>query len=306
VSDDESVWQAAAMVARRNPMIGVLHADEPSYYELARRYRSCLHLLVAVSNRIAATARPIVSMNDVRVITIPCGIPISETTASAVARSDAIRLVWVGRMEERQKRVTDLPRIVAALRAAGLAVRLDVVGDGPDRKMFDNEVRSQRIDDIVRMHGWCDQAHVRTLLANSDILLLTSNFEGMPLAMMEALSEGCGVVSTLTSGVEDFSRLDTAVGCLWTYPVGDISAAVDRVTSATQVAASERRTRARQLAVSEFSIDRCIDRYRDVVDQLPAVRSHEPWLGTWRLLASSVASYPLARWRAARLRLGRG
>jgi glycosyltransferase involved in cell wall biosynthesis len=225
---------------------------------------------------------------------------------TVVARGEVIRLVWVGRMEERQKRVTDLPRIVAALRATGLAVRLDVVGDGPDRNLLENEVRSHSLDDIVRMHGWCDRAHVRTLLANSDFFLLTSNFEGMPLAIMEALSEGCSVVATITSGIEDLSRLDMAVGCLWTYPVGDVSAAVDRVRSAAQVAASERRARARQLALSEFSIDRCVDRYRDLVERFPGAQPRKPRLGTWRILASTIVSYPLARWRATRLRLGSG
>src|SRR5690606_26744264 len=73
VSDDPDVWAAAARVSGTYPMIGVLHADEPKYYALARTYRSHLASCVAVSQRIANRAS---GETGLTVDTIPCGVPI--------------------------------------------------------------------------------------------------------------------------------------------------------------------------------------------------------------------------------------
>jgi glycosyltransferase involved in cell wall biosynthesis len=59
------------------------------------------------------------------------------------------------------------------------------------------------LDGHVRLLGWQSAEEIWTLLRESDVLLLPSNFEGMPVVVMEALSAGCAVVASRVSGIED-------------------------------------------------------------------------------------------------------
>src|SRR6185312_14251161 len=95
-------------------------------------------------------------------------------------------------------------------------VTLDIVGDGPDKIALEQALLRLGQGDAIRLHGWHDRAYVQHVLHASDVLLLPSNFEGMPVVAMEALSQGCAVVASRTSGIEDWADCPAAKGCLWT------------------------------------------------------------------------------------------
>jgi glycosyltransferase involved in cell wall biosynthesis len=270
LSDDPNVWRGAALVADRNPMIGVLHADDEAYYALAKRYRDVVAAFVCVSSRIERATRSRLGGTAAPIMTtIPCGIPLPDSVPSR--RGDGgVRITWAGRMDAEQKRVGDLVPIIAGARAAGLAATLDIVGDGPERPAVETAAAEAGVDSQITFHGWQPVATVIDILRQSDVLLLTSNYEGMPIAVMEALASGCAVVSTLVSGVEDYEGTPLASNALWTFPVGDIDAAVDRLRDATRVPRATRERAARQLAEAEFAIETCMARYEALLGSVCA------------------------------------
>lgn len=298
VSDDPAAWRAAAAVAGRYPLLGVLHSDEQHYYRLAQRFGNEAAALVSVSARIDARARVAMSQSEAVRVVIPCGTPLGAHKHNGGLAQEFFRLLWVGRFDERQKRVSDLPAIVAHAERLGVACRLSVAGAGEDEAILRDAILRLNMGERVELLGWRSATELHQLRCESDILLLPSNFEGMPLAVMEALAAGCGVVASRVSGIEDYIDHPDAEWCYWTHDVGDVQAAAELVIKAARVPANERIRHARAMAHDLFSIEKCAERYREVVERLPEFRNRRLELPK---AMSGLLSMPLAASRFSRL-----
>jgi glycosyltransferase involved in cell wall biosynthesis len=252
----------------------VLHSDDGVYYQNVARHGSQASLIVSVSNRIRKTLAFRQDAPSVPGKVIPCGICLGETpTARAV--DEKIELIWVGRYEERQKRVGDLPKILSGARASGGDFRLRIVGAAGTPAQVE-PFAAVGVESAVRFLPWLDREGVQSALRKSDVLLLPSNFEGWPRVVMEALACGCGVVASRVSGVEDFENDSRAAGCLWLHSVGNVSQAVERVLEAASVDPSIRVSRARALAEAELSIEECVKEYAQAASQLRVSAARAP------------------------------
>jgi glycosyltransferase involved in cell wall biosynthesis len=99
----------------------------------------------------------------------------------------------VGRLEA-QKASDVALEIIAGLISKGLPVRYIWIGDGPMRIAFQQQAQSLGIASYVNLEGWRDD--VASCLQGMDIFLMPSRFEGMALALLEAMGAGlCCCVS---------------------------------------------------------------------------------------------------------------
>ncbi|MDA2915340.1 glycosyltransferase [Nitrospinae bacterium AH_259_B05_G02_I21] len=79
-----------------------------------------------------------------------------------------------------------------------------VVGDGELRPALEQRVKEMGLDGHVRFLGW--RRDLETIYADLDCLVLTSENEGTPVSVIEALSAGVPVVATAVGGVPDLFR----------------------------------------------------------------------------------------------------
>jgi glycosyltransferase involved in cell wall biosynthesis len=303
LADDYAVWAGAARYKTEYPMVGVLHADEEYYYDIASTFRQQVALFVCVSGRVSRKAQE--RMPDVaadRIFTIPCGInlpvPHFNTRDTGV-----LRLIYVGRVSYYQKRVGDLVKIGKTLNEQEVKFHLNIIGDGVEAKgELQKEVALANLEDNVSFLGWMSQRQVAAHMASSDILILTSDFEGMPIAMMEGLAMGCGFVGTRVSGIEDIEHHKNGENCVGIYEVGDIEAAVKQIMTIGAIPKDQRMVAARQLAEEEFTMQLCIKRYFSAIDQLPAVKTKKN--PVYKMPLSSILhSRLLALGRSLKMRL---
>ena len=111
------------------------------------------------------------------------GNPLTLAPAVPAPKEDV--LLYVGRLEETQKRVS---RVLGAWRLLAPRFpgwRLEIVGDGPDRAALEAQAA-----DLPRVafHGFRAPA---PFYAKAKLLLLTSDFEGFPLVLAEAMAARC-------------------------------------------------------------------------------------------------------------------
>ncbi|WP_313803962.1 glycosyltransferase [Sphingobium sp.] len=123
--------------------------------------------------------------------------------------------VAIGRLA-RQK---NYPLMLEAFaEAAGPADRLLVFGDGPERRALQRRVQRLGIGDRVRFMGHVPDPALE--IGRADAFLLSSDYEGMPAAVLEALAVGLPVIATRCSAAMGGLLADGALGRL--VPVGDL------------------------------------------------------------------------------------
>ena len=88
-----------------------------------------------------------------------------------------------------RKRVDHALAAIAAARAAGAPVSVDIVGAGGDRARLEARARRLGLEDVVRFTGHDPQAAAR--YRSASWTLLTSTAEGAPLVLLEAMAGGC-------------------------------------------------------------------------------------------------------------------
>jgi glycosyltransferase involved in cell wall biosynthesis len=98
----------------------------------------------------------------------------------------------------------DYPNLLEAARLVGArtpSVRFVAVGQGPHEKEIHELRHRLRLDDRVLLTGYREDAV--GVLAGADIFVLASRWEGLPVALMEAMALGLPVVATAVGGVPE-------------------------------------------------------------------------------------------------------
>ena len=119
---------------------------------------------------------------------------------SSLALQNPIRLVMLGRLSVQKNPLLAI-RALALIK--NLPWRLEVIGEGPLGESMRECVAECGLDDRVVFSGWLAADQVSVRLAASDILLMTSTSEGLPMAGIEALRYGLAIVGSRIGGLRD-------------------------------------------------------------------------------------------------------
>jgi len=121
---------------------------------------------------------------------------------------DGIRVVSAMRLAAR-KRPVPLLRTMARVRALvppETAIRLDILGEGPDLVRLERFVAAHDMSGWVHLPGRVTRDELRERYAGADIYVAPAPLESFGIAALEARTVGLPVVGRLGSGVEEFVR----------------------------------------------------------------------------------------------------
>ena len=135
------------------------------------------------------------------------------------------RFVAIARLN-RQK---NLPLMVEAFaRIARPGDRLTIAGEGPERAAITRRMALHGLGESVTLAGHV--ADVRPLLDAAHVLVISSDYEGVPAAVIEALAAGRPVAATDCCASMGWLLHDSSYGAL--APVGDAGALADAMVTA--------------------------------------------------------------------------
>ena len=136
----------------------------------------------------------------------PLGIDITGWQPAAFREHPApFHLISVGRLAE-VKGYPVLLDAVGLLIKEGRDLRLTLVGDGPERDQLKEQARRLGIADKVVFAGWKTQDELRLLYQNSEVCVLSSFAEGIPVVLMEAMASGIPCVAPRITGIPELIR----------------------------------------------------------------------------------------------------
>ncbi|TPV23303.1 glycosyltransferase [Pantoea anthophila] len=119
-----------------------------------------------------------------------------KRTEVVIGRPQGLKFLYIGRIHfQRQKQLKDL---FDALQQVSVPWTLEMVGDGEDLAQCQHYAAQLGIADRITWHGWQENAweYVLHHIRQVSCLLMTSNFEGFPLILLEAMSRGVYCVSS--------------------------------------------------------------------------------------------------------------
>ncbi|MEC8989305.1 MAG: glycosyltransferase family 4 protein, partial [Verrucomicrobiota bacterium] len=194
---------ANLMPAKRR--VGLLHSDWPGLQTHLETQLGLLDGVLCVSNalvEIVSGCLPDLAKAN-RVELIP--YPVDGSTAMPERPPLAKRTVvigWIGRMQSEQKRVERLPGLAKALESAGIDFRLELLGDGPRRAWLERQLPSGR----TVFHGRKSGDDYSAVLSGWDFITSVSDYEGLPISMLEAFSAGVlPLCPAIGSGGDEYS-----------------------------------------------------------------------------------------------------
>ncbi|MEM9134437.1 MAG: glycosyltransferase [Actinomycetota bacterium] len=117
-------------------------------------------------------------------------------------QGEGTRLLFVARLAE-LKGLSVLFEALQQVVERYPATQLTVVGDGPERARFEALTAELGLEKSVTFAGYRSQAEVAAHLAETDVFVLPSYAEGVPVTLMEALGSGVPVVATQVGGVSE-------------------------------------------------------------------------------------------------------
>lgn len=268
-----TAWVSSLSEADRSRVrvLGIVHSDMETQYAGAERHAGFAAEWVGVSARCAAELRKRLGIDRVHELHYPMDLPPVRLSRQS---GRPLRLLYAGRLEEPQKRVSRLSEVFGALADRGVLFSAVVAGDGPSRRELEVGVRSGSAGGNVSFVGSLAHAELQAQFNQSDILLLTSAFEGLPLVLLEAMAAGmCPVVMETASGLTDLID-DGMNGCV--VPQGDTVAMVSAIEGLDRDRAKMQRlgSAARSRIADSFSPDRHFESLGKIIEkcftQLPA------------------------------------
>lgn len=207
----------------------------------------------------------------VREYLVPNGIPApepepptrrGEVRAELGVADDDVVVLMVARLSTQKAHEVMLE---ALARAAHPRLRLVVVGDGARRAELEKIVADRGLDQAVTFLGL--RRDVPRLLAGADLFALSSVHEGVPISVIEAMTQGLPVVATDVGALRDLVT-DGVDGFL--VESGDAAALAERLTRLADDPALRDGLgrRARERARAEFTIDNTAAAFTAMVESV--------------------------------------
>lgn len=242
-------WPARAAYGlwlRHHPkVIDVVVGMAPPMREEIRRY------LDIVSERIAIILDPALNRDEM-----------SALSVSVVRDWAGRRFVAVGRLTS-QKNFALLLRAFAAM--ADADDKLLILGEGPQRKKLERLATRLGIAERMEMPG-----HLRSVaevLTTADVFVTSSNYEGLPSVIVEALAAGLAIVATDCSACMDYLLGYGRFGRL--VPIRDAKALALAMDDAPR--RDRLPTVAMRKAAAQFTIERSAGIYLEVLEATAAM-----------------------------------
>ncbi|MBI5154594.1 glycosyltransferase family 4 protein [Candidatus Poribacteria bacterium] len=188
------------------PAISILHSDDPFHHGLIECFTGrdepwSVSAVVAVSQALEQLVheRPHESVLCRR---IPYPVPVPKTRASW--RGHPFRMIYTGRYIQEQKRIREVTQALVNTARQVEGVEGVLHGGGVEGAIVEEVLRSAGPDCHVRDGGRLNPEGVIEALLDAQALMLLSDYEGLPISLMEAMA--CGVVpicSQIQSGIPE-------------------------------------------------------------------------------------------------------
>ncbi len=256
---------------RGTKVLQIIHSDHQSWYEKLRHVNGLADAFIFVSGFLKEQLLPQALCPGYY---IPNFVHINPAAARLRSYRGKLNVLYTGRLVQEAKQVLDLPEILRGIPN----LEFHFAGRGEEADLLVSGLRAAGVEHIY--HGLLGRPEVESLYALSDVFILPSDYEGLPLSLLEAMSFGCvPVVSRVRSGVTDV--VDDSDG--YVVDVRDIEGfrAILSELVVDRQALHQKSETCRERIVRSFSADVCGPQYEEAIQMVARAAARHPqksWL----------------------------
>jgi glycosyltransferase involved in cell wall biosynthesis len=187
-------------------VIAFAHTDQDHYYELLTYYEPIISKFVGVSETICQRLRCLLPsrLGDICKLMYPVAV---RDESRRLDHKKPLTITYAGRIEQRQKRILDLIALADLLASKNGNYHFTIAGDGPQLAQLTAHFQNKEYSNVsIEFLGLVAHERMTDLWAGSDISILFSEFEGMSIAMLESMGQGCVPIVTDVSGSKETIR----------------------------------------------------------------------------------------------------
>jgi glycosyltransferase involved in cell wall biosynthesis len=254
------------------PTVMVLHNDNKYHYDLVKKYaannnETDVSSVVCVSNLIQQVSQQTAPQHK-SIRYIPIGAPVTDEVTGLSAGGE-LKVVYAGRIDEKQKRISDVARAFCKAANEVPGTSYTIYGDGPAVPAVQEILNTAGKDLPVQFKGKLKSTEVQAHLLQNQVFVLLSEFEGLPITLMEAMS--CGLVAICTnmrSGISDLIT-NNVEGILIDDRKDEFVAAVKKLKE-NPALWKQMSEAARQKIVTSYSVETCSNQWISLFRELVA------------------------------------
>jgi glycosyltransferase involved in cell wall biosynthesis len=190
-------------------IVSWVQADDNDYYEQAYRLGRYCNAVVCVSELLRERVREMNPVIGARTHVIHnSSVRQADVARRRPRRGEKLRLIYTGRLVSYQKRILDFVDLAEALDRAQVPYEITLVGtfnarDGTE-EAFLQAAAGHLEDGRIQLPGRMQREEILKTLTSQDLFVLLSDFEGLPLALVEAMARGCvPVTAAMPSGIPE-------------------------------------------------------------------------------------------------------
>jgi glycosyltransferase involved in cell wall biosynthesis len=244
--------------ARHLKYVLSVHGNMPQQLADARLFQAFADVSI---NPGALTCRMVewAGMPASQIFHVPNGIAPRDVVDRPLTLDTALRLAYVGRLTDEDKRVMDLVPLTHALEAAGISYHLDIVGSGPCEQRLKELISTSS----VTFHGFVESELLhREYYPRWDVLLMFSQSEAFGLSLIEAMVHGVVPISSQFMGSRSEGFLiDRETARL--FPIGDTTecARIIGELAAGRGDLARMSCKSQSFVTSTYSWNRCVEEW---------------------------------------------
>jgi glycosyltransferase involved in cell wall biosynthesis len=184
--------------------LDLIQSDIPSEYVRVRANSDFAAGVGCVSDGCLQKARKEIPELGEHVFRVYYPVPCPSVQPAGVADVGRIKLAYLGMVRHREKRALDLIPLVRELLARKVDFELTIIGDGTERRQLEEGLLAiPGAGERVRFLGMLPNAEALKVLSQQHVLLLVSEVEGQPIAMLEAMALGVIPVVSDLAGMRE-------------------------------------------------------------------------------------------------------
>jgi glycosyltransferase involved in cell wall biosynthesis len=254
IGDLFAAYQQVSHRLDQTRIVMTLHAIEGDYLGDIGKYCQLLDGVVTTNKLSQKIVTHLGLIEDDRVLYAPYGVRTDKNSIERI-QDGILKIAWVGRLDDQQKRISDLPSILRNLDTKNISYILSIAGDGPCKGDLERDLRVWIERDQVRLLGFLDKDSLDSVYNTHNTLLITSEWETGPIVAWEAMLSGLAVVSSEYIGSSSEGALINEVTALL-FPVGSSEVAANQISRLSEAYFRENLSRnGRQMALSRYSLD---------------------------------------------------